>query len=167
MAWDEWEQLKSRAAERQSAGMRLNQLEPGGGAPAPERYGDLRVGQADLARIGRKAFGLYNDLWDKGRRAVPSSESAAGALSRGGFALGGGLRQVATRWDEQMASLREACAHISNHMTVSKKLHAGDDHYVHGLISGIDSLDAGFDERVGAPGRPNPVYGTGGGKDGR
>lgn len=31
MAWDEWEQLKSEAAERGSTRMRLNQLAPDGG----------------------------------------------------------------------------------------------------------------------------------------
>ncbi|MFE9768573.1 hypothetical protein ACFYPC_29355 [Streptomyces sp. NPDC005808] len=162
MAWDEWEQLKTQAAERQSTGMQLNQLEPGGGGgtAAPSQYGDLAVSQGDLSKIGEQAFTLYNDLWDKGRRAVPSSEKAAGRLSTAGFALGKGLQHVATRWDEQLGSLRDACAHISNHMTVTKKLHAGDDHYIQRQMSSIDALDAGFDERVGAPGDKNPVYGN-------
>ena len=162
MAWDEWEQLKSQVAERQSPQMQLNQLDPGGGGgytPDPSEYGDLKVSQSDLSHIGKNAFDLYNDLWDKGRKAVPSSETAAGTLSKDGFALGGGLQHVATRWDEQLSSLRDACAHISNHMTVTKNLHADDEHYIRRQMSSIDMLDAGFDERVGEPVKKNPVYG--------
>ncbi|WP_030681972.1 hypothetical protein [Streptomyces cellulosae] len=162
MAWDEWEQLKSQAAHGESARMQLNQLEPGGGGghtSDPGSYGDLKVSQSGLSNIGKKAFDLYDDLWNKGRRAVPTSETAAGTLSKDGFALGGGLKHVATRWDEQLASLRDACAHISNHMTVTKKLHADDDHYIRRQMSSIDLLDAGFDERVGKPGEKNSIYG--------
>ncbi len=162
MAWDEWEQLKSQAAERQSTQMQLNQLDPGGGGGStsePGKYGSLRSSEAGLASIGTHAFDLYDQLWTKGRAAVPSSDKAAGDLSKQGFALGGGLQHVSTRWDEQLASLRDACAHISNHMTVTKKLHAGDEDYIRRQMSSIDALDAGFDERVGEPGKKNPVYG--------
>ncbi|EKX65770.1 hypothetical protein [Streptomyces ipomoeae] len=161
MAWDEWEQLKSQA-ERQSAGMRLNQLEANGGLSSGSssgKYGDLKVSQGDLAKIGEHAFDLHGKLWDKGRSALSSSDKAAGDLSKQGFALGGGLQHVSTRWEEQLTSLRDACAHISNHMTVSKKIHSGDDHYIGRKLSSIDTLDAGFDERVGQPGPKNPVYG--------
>jgi hypothetical protein len=162
MAWDEWEELKSQAVERQSTSMQLNQVDPGTGgstAPDPDSYGDLRVTQADLAKIGDHAFKLYDRLWREGRVAVPSSDKAAGDLTGQGFALGAGLQHVATRWDEQLKSLRDACAHISNHMQVTKKLHADDEHYIRRQMSSIDMLDAGFDERIGAPGKDNPVYG--------
>lgn len=52
----------------------------------------------------------------------------------------------------------DACAHISNHMQVTKKVHAGDETYIHRAVSSIDALDAGFDERVGEPGKKNPAY---------
>lgn len=161
MAWEEWEQLKAQAAERQSTQMQLNQVEPGMGGPpgaAPGSYGDLRVHQADLAKIGEHAFDLFDRLSSKGRVAVPSSQQAAGDLTRQGFALGGGLQHVAERWEEQLNSLRDACAHISNHMRVTKKLHQGDEQHIGRQLSRIDVLDAGFDERVGRPGDKNPVY---------
>ncbi|MET8248770.1 hypothetical protein ABZV31_32935 [Streptomyces sp. NPDC005202] len=170
MAWHEWEQLKAQAAERGSTRMRLNQLDPGSGSGTPhdpDQYGDLKVSQGSLAVIGKHAFDLYNDLWNKGRRAVPSSEKAAGKLFDRGFALGAGLQHVATRWDEQLTSLRDACAHIANHMTVTKKLHADDDHYIRRQMSSIDALDAGFDERVGQPGEKNGIYGDPGAKKGK
>ncbi|MGA4839251.1 hypothetical protein [Streptomyces sp. G45] len=161
MAWEEWEQLKAQATERQGTRMRLNQVEPGmGGGPgaAPGEYGDLTVRQADLAKIGERAFGLFERLSKQGRIAVPSSECAAGDLTRQGFALGGGLQHVAKRWEEQLNSLRDACAHISNHMRVTKKLHSDDEVFIRRQLSRIDVLDAGFDERVGEPGKKNPVY---------
>ncbi|MEV6963073.1 hypothetical protein AB0M97_28710 [Streptomyces sp. NPDC051207] len=162
MAWEEWDRLKAQAAAQEpSAGMQLNQVDGGGGGVTgtPSTYGDLTVSQGDLAKIGEHAFSLYNDLWDKARRVVPSSETAAGKLSGDGFALGGGLQHVATRWDEQVSSLRDACAHISNHMRVTKKIHSGDEEYVRRQMSSIDLLDGGFNERVGRAGEKNSVYG--------
>ncbi|MFJ6661989.1 hypothetical protein ACIQNG_37430 [Streptomyces sp. NPDC091377] len=163
MAWDEWEQLKAQAAERQSTQMQLNQLDPGDGSPGtaggPSRYGDLKVANASLTKIGKSAHDLYNALWDKARVAVPSSESAAGSLSQQGFALGGGLRHVSNRWQEQLKSLMDACAQITNHLQVTKNIHSGDENYIVRQMSSIALLDAGFDDRVGQPGKNNPVYG--------
>jgi hypothetical protein len=153
VAWEEWEQLKADAAARGSAKMQLNHLpdEPvsGGGG----RYGDLKVSQGDLAKIGGQAHELYDQLWSKARVALPTSESAAGDLAKQGFTLGKGLAHVAKRWDEQLKSLLDACAQISNHMHVTKTIHAGDDGYIGRAMSSIDVLDQGFDERVGNPGK--------------
>lgn len=81
MAWDEWEQLKADAAHRQSTGMQLNQLDPGGGGSAalPGQTGDLKVTNGDLVKIGSQAHGLYDELRGKARVAVPSSDKAAPA----------------------------------------------------------------------------------------
>ncbi|MFJ9035511.1 hypothetical protein ACIRF8_02795 [Streptomyces sp. NPDC102406] len=160
MAWDEWEQLKTDAAERQSTQMRLNQVDGGGGAspPLPGKTGDLTVKDADLTKIGSHAKTLYDGLWDKARVADSSSSKAAGNLLGQGFSLGSGLQHVADRWEEQLKSLMDACAHVSNHMQVTKKVHEGDEHYIQRQMSSIDALDQGFDERVGEPGKPNPAY---------
>ncbi|MEU6991422.1 hypothetical protein ABZ953_12295 [Streptomyces sp. NPDC046465] len=168
MAWDEWEQLKSQAAERQSAHMQLNQAEPGMGGsttPDPASYGDLRVAQNDLAKIGDHAFKLYDRLWKEGRGALSGSDKAAADLTGQGFALGSALQHVSTRWDEQLKSLRDACAHIANHMQVTKKLHANDEHYIRRQMSSIDTLDTGFDEQVAKHGKDNPIYGPPKNKD--
>ncbi|MHB9858681.1 hypothetical protein [Streptomyces sp. YIM S03343] len=162
MAWDEWEQLKARAAERQSTQMQLNHVDDGGGTygpyVVPSKTGDLKVGHADLVKIGTAAHHLYDQLWDKARVAVPTSDAAAGDLSKRGFSLGAGLQHVSNRWEEQLKSLMDACAQISNHMQVTKALHANDEAFIQRQMSSIDALDAGFDERVGAPGEKNPVY---------
>lgn len=166
MAWDEWEQLKADALTRPPGGethMRLNQLpaDPGGGSVAvPSQTGDLKVSQHDLAKIGSHAHTLYNQLWDKARLSNTSVDSAASDLTQQGFALGSGLQSVSNKWDTQLNSLLDACAHISNHMQVTKKIHAGDEAYIERQMSSIDALDAGFDERVGGPGKHNPVYGS-------
>ncbi|WP_318214676.1 hypothetical protein [Streptomyces sp. SCL15-6] len=152
MAWNEWEQLKADALQRQqsSAHMQLNQVD--GGAPSrPSSYGDLAVPNDGLTKIGTAAFELYNQLWDKARVAVPTSDSAATDLSKQGFAIGAGLKHVSNRWDEQLKSLMDACAQISNHMRVTKKLHDGDEGYIQRQMSSIATLDAGFDERSGVP----------------
>jgi hypothetical protein len=63
MAWDEWEQLKADALQSQQgyARMQLNQVD-GGVPPKPSSYGDLRVANDGLTKIGTAAFDLYNDL---------------------------------------------------------------------------------------------------------
>ena len=162
MAWDEWEQLKADAVERQqgSAHMQLNQV--GGGGPAsapPSHYGGLEVKNDALTKIGKDAHTLYNQLWDKARVHLASSDIAAGNLSKQGFALGTGLQHVSNRWEEQLKSLMDACGQISNHMQVTKKIHDGDEGYIQRQMSSIATLDAGFDERVGAPGEKNKIYG--------
>jgi hypothetical protein len=156
MAWEEWEELKGKH-ERTS--MQLNSVpeDDGTGGPhaMPSQTGDLRVGHGDLVKIGKKAHELYNQLWDRARVSISSSDSAASNLSKQGFALGNGLKHVSNRWDEQLKSLMDACAHITNHMQVTKKVHAGDERYIRRQVSSIDALDAGFDERVGEPGAKN------------
>ncbi|MGC5362746.1 hypothetical protein ACPXCE_13860 [Streptomyces sp. DT24] len=147
MAWAEWEQLKSEAAGEQSARMELNQVppEPGGGGAAPQ--GDLRVDQSDLAAIGDAAYQLYGDLDRFGDHARISSMKAAGGLKTDGFAIGGALDHVAERWVDQVRSLLDACAHISNHLDYTKGAHAGDEVHIGGTLSSISQLDKGFDER--------------------
>jgi hypothetical protein len=44
-------------------------------------------------------------------------------------------------------------------MQTTKAVHANDEHYIQRQMSSIDALDDGFDERVGAPGEKNSVYG--------
>lgn len=156
MGWDEWEELKAQAAERRSPSMQVNHVpgDPGGGEAS------LEVHQSDLAKIGDHAFKLHMRLWDEARVQIGSTETAGGSLKGQGFALGGALDHVSTRWEEQLGSLRDACAHISNHLEFTKKTHQGDEYRIGSALSGIETLAQGFDERVGEPGARNPVYGT-------
>ena len=51
---------------------------------------------------------------------------------------------------DQVRSLLDATAHISNHLDYTKGAHAGDEVYIAGTLSSIATLDAGFDERKGS-----------------
>ncbi|MEV8454223.1 hypothetical protein AB0467_16020 [Streptomyces sp. NPDC052095] len=147
MTWDEWEQLKTAAAEKKSAAMQLNHAPAeNGGSPTPG--GDLKVNQQDLAAVGDAAFKLFDNLGKYGRDAWSISQTAAKDLSAQGFALGGALNHVQERWEKQLKSLLDACAHISNHMDFTKGAHAGDEYYVYDIVSSISTLDDGFTERT-------------------
>ncbi|MFJ5740417.1 hypothetical protein [Streptomyces microflavus] len=151
MAWDEWERLKTQAAEERSTRMRLNQLAPGsGGGGGGNQQGDLEVNQKDLAAIGDAAFELHQEFERVSNHARTASQKAASGLKSEGFALGGALEHVASRWVDQSRSLLDATAHISNHLDYTKGAHAGDEVHIAGTISTISTLDAGFDERKGA-----------------
>ncbi|MFI7342251.1 hypothetical protein ACIBUY_30465 [Streptomyces sp. NPDC050085] len=142
MAWDEWEQIKAQHAP---ARMQLNHLPDGEGPAAlPSTTGDLKVKNEELTDIGRKAHTLYDSLWSKARTPIESSDSAATDLTSQGFALGAALQTVSNRWDQQLKSLMDACAQISNHLQVTKKVHAGDEHYIQRQMSSIDTLEEGF-----------------------
>ncbi|MFE9651211.1 hypothetical protein ACFYO0_45480 [Streptomyces sp. NPDC006365] len=145
MAWDEWEQLKAQAAERQSTGMQLNQYPADQGST----QGDLVAGQQDLAAVGKAAHDLFQDFTAYSGHARVASEAAAGGLKGEGFALGAALEHVTERWSQQTKTLLDACAHISNHLRFTKNQHAADESYIAGAVSSIATLDEGFDDRKG------------------
>ncbi|MEX3100551.1 MULTISPECIES: hypothetical protein [unclassified Streptomyces] len=146
MAWDEWEELKAAAAQRQTTTrMQLNSyLSDSDGGPS---QGDLRVRHADLEAVGKAAHELFDDFHVYSGHAQVASEAAAGGLKTEGYALGAALSHVATRWSEQSRSLLDACAHISNHLRYTQELHGNDDSYIGGVVSSIAVLDKGFDDR--------------------
>ncbi|MGY1582914.1 hypothetical protein [Streptomyces sp. MN13] len=144
MSWDEWEQLKSQAAEKRATAMQLNQAPSEGGG----KQGDLKANQQDLAAVGDSAFKLFNTLAKHGRDAWSPSQTAAKDLTTQGFELGGGLHHVQEKWEKQLQTLLDAVAHISNHMDFTKNAHAGDEYYIAGTISSIATLDEGFTERT-------------------
>ncbi|MFG2609678.1 hypothetical protein ACIA71_27545 [Streptomyces anulatus] len=150
MAWDEWEQLKTDTADQRSHRMQLNQVPPEPGGGGGSRQGDLAVNQTDLAAIGDAAFELRQDFGRVSEHARAASQKAAGGLKTQGFALGGALDHVASRWIDQSRSLLDATAHISNHLDFTKGAHAGDEVHIAGTVSSIATLDAGFNERKGA-----------------
>ncbi|MFJ9034179.1 hypothetical protein ACIRQP_38120 [Streptomyces sp. NPDC102274] len=148
MAWDEWEQLKEDAAEKHSTRVRLNQLPAEGGGGSAGQQGDLKTNQQDLAAVGNSAFKLFEDLGRLGRDAWSSSQTAAKDLTTQEFELGGALHLMQERWEKQLQSLLDACAHISNHMDFTKKAHQGDEYFIASTVSSIAELDKGFDERA-------------------
>lgn len=142
MAWEEWEQLKADAAGRGSTGMRLNQLpaDRGGGGSG----GDLVVNQDDLGAVGHDAHKLYADLQagadiagaGANKEGSGSSSQAAAALKSNNFVSGGALETTVDIWTSQLKTVLQACAHISNHLDFSKKLHAEDDTKIGAVVLG-------------------------------
>jgi hypothetical protein len=132
MAWDEWEQLKGRAAENKRAHLQLNSAADsvGGGGGA-----DLVVHQDDLGAVGHEAFQLHARLHDQVDIAGAGADDhgagttmqAAAALKSHHFAMGSGLETTVSVWTSQVKAVLQALAHISNHLDYSKKLHARDD----------------------------------------
>ncbi|MFJ8006503.1 hypothetical protein [Streptomyces fagopyri] len=143
MAWDEWEKLKADAARRSTTHMRLNQLpaEPGGGGGA-----DLVVDQDDLGAVGHEAFVLYGELHrttdiagaGADKAGAGSTTQSAAALKSHGFEMGGALETTVEVWTSQARSVLQACAHISNHLDFSKKLHAEQDARIAAVLQGPD-----------------------------
>lgn len=150
MGWDEWEQLKGDALARQqsSTHMQLNSIpaDPGGGNP----QGDLRVSQSDLAAVGDAAYELHQAFAHDSDLARMSSIKAGDGLKSEGYEIGSALDHVAEHWVDQVQSLLDATAHISNHLDYTKGAHAGDEAYIAGTLSSIATLDQGFDERKGS-----------------
>lgn len=143
MAWDEWEKLKADAARRSTTHMRLNQLpvDPGGGGGA-----DLVVNQDDLGAVGHEAFVLYGELHKTtdiagagaDKAGAGSTMQSAAALKSHGFEMGAALETTVEVWTSQAKSVLQACAHISNHLDFSKKLHAEEDARIAAVLQGRD-----------------------------
>ncbi|MGW4669820.1 hypothetical protein [Streptomyces sp. NPDC004324] len=143
MAWDEWEKLKADAARRSTTHMRLNQVpaDPGGGGGA-----DLVVNQDDLGAVGHEAFVLYGELHrttdiagaGADKAGAGSTMQAAAALKAHGFETGAALELTVEVWTSQAKSVLQACAHVSNHLDFSKKLHAEQDAEIGAVLRGRD-----------------------------
>ncbi|MFI7006764.1 hypothetical protein [Streptomyces sp. NPDC050145] len=149
MAWDEWERLKKEAAERHSTQMQLNSVPVDPGGSGPSTYGDLKVDDKDLIAVGKAAHDLHKDFGDVSDKARLASMSVVDSMKKSdGFELGAAIDHVATHWIDQVQSLLDATAHISNHLHVTQSTHAKDEVYIEGVISSISTLDKGFDERT-------------------
>ncbi|MGW0770391.1 hypothetical protein [Streptomyces sp. NPDC002676] len=145
MAWDEWEQLKAQAVEQRSTHMRLNQLpaEGGGGGGGA---GDLVVRQDDLGAVGHHANALYDDIKRQadiaaagsGKGEAGSTMQAAATLKSHGFQTGDVLETTVEMWTSQVKAVLQACAHISDHLDYTQKLHTEDDAKIGAVLRGRD-----------------------------
>ncbi|WP_030737088.1 MULTISPECIES: hypothetical protein [Streptomyces] len=124
MAWDEWEQLKSEAAARNHAPMRLNEAAPAGGGSAGN--GDLIVHDDELGRMGDTAYELRQKFGVDSDHARPSTFTASVDLFNDGLDMGAALTELHDAWNSQTKTLKDACAHISNHFDYTRAQHAKD-----------------------------------------
>lgn len=142
---DEWAGIRSDA-QGDRAAMQLAHADTDGDGGSAQG-GDLRVGQTDLAAVGDAAFKLHTRLGTEGDHAKASTQ-AAGTAMKAEFALGPALTTVAEKWNEQVNTLLDACAHISNHLEYSQRTHAEDEHWIATRFK-YEQLDKGFEERAG------------------
>jgi hypothetical protein len=131
MAWEEWEQAKAAVRERRETRMQLNQTAPGSGSADAA----LVVNRDDLGAVGHEAFILHGELKRRadiaGAGADPngsgSTMQAAIGLTSCNLGLGAELASTVEVWNAQVKHVLQACAHISNHLDYSRKLHAHED----------------------------------------
>ncbi|MFI6347800.1 hypothetical protein [Streptomyces sp. NPDC050560] len=123
MAWDEWEQLKANASR--SASTQIDHVpDPLPGDPAD---GDLVVHDDELGKLGNMAHNLRDRLSVEGDYARPSTFDASVQLSNDGLDTGAALTALHDAWNSQLNTLKEACAHISNHLDFTRGVHGKDD----------------------------------------
>lgn len=124
MAWDEWGQIKAEVAQRNSARMQLNQAPAESGASASE---DLVVHDDQLGRLGNMAYDLRERFRVVADHARPSTFTASVDLFNDGLDTGSALTEMHDAWNTQQQALKEACAHISNHLDFTQAQHAKDE----------------------------------------
>ncbi|MFD5116683.1 hypothetical protein ACFWNG_30950 [Streptomyces sp. NPDC058391] len=138
MAWDEWEQAKV-GAEPGSAQTRLNQLPADGGAgTSGGGKSDLTVHDDELGKLGDMARTLREHLSTDGDHARAATFDASNELFNGGLDMGSGLLELHDAWNTKLATLKEACAHISNHLDYSRSTHAKQERKI---VTGMQSAD--------------------------
>lgn len=131
MAWEEWEQLKSDAGER-SAHMQLNQhpAGDGGGGGGTAANGDLVVRDDQLGKLGNLAYELRETFRVDSDIARPNTFTASIDLFNDGLDMGSALTELHDAWNSQTATLKDACAHISNHLDFSRAQHSKDEAHI-------------------------------------
>jgi hypothetical protein len=125
MAFEEWKQAQASAAERQSTHMRLNQLAPDGGGGGGS--GDLTVHDDQLGALGNMAHDLRGRLSTAADHPRPATHDASVELGNDGLDMGGALTSLHDAWNTQLGTLKEACAHISNHLDYTRAAHKNDE----------------------------------------
>ncbi|MEU3303385.1 hypothetical protein ABZ729_26770 [Streptomyces sp. NPDC006678] len=141
MAWDEWEQAKAAAANRsEPTQMRLNQLPAEGSGPSGTGggSGDLVVHDDVLGKLGDMARSLREQLSNYGDHARVATFEASNDLFNSGLDMGAGLLQVHDAWNTKLATLKEACGHISNGLDYSRSTHRKTEQK---LVLGMNALD--------------------------
>ncbi|WP_327272432.1 hypothetical protein OG609_09645 [Streptomyces sp. NBC_01224] len=126
MAWDEWDQVKAGvAAKRSAAHMQLNQAAASGGGGGSQK--DLVVHNDQLGKLGNLAYALREGLRVDADHARQNTFDASIELFNDGLDMGSALTELHDAWNTKVGTLKEACAHISNHLDYSRAQHAKDE----------------------------------------
>ncbi|MER0245336.1 hypothetical protein AAHZ94_25805 [Streptomyces sp. HSW2009] len=135
---EEWGRIR-RAAEA-DARTRLNSAGSGSSGGSADR---LVVYQEDLGQVGHEAFLLHGRLKKagdvtRGATGDGSTATVARVLASHNFTMGDALTTTAAIWEDQVKTLLQACAHISNHLDYSKKSHTHEDQKIAATMSHRD-----------------------------
>ncbi|WP_030702150.1 MULTISPECIES: hypothetical protein [unclassified Streptomyces] len=130
----EWAELRSAAARRNAVQINSVTAEGSGGTA------DLVVHRDDLGAVGSDAYELRTKLSKDGDHARPATFDAAIALTGGNFASGAAVLKVHDRWQKQLKTLLDSCAHISNHLDYTKAQHVKDNVKIGGDLAAISAL---------------------------
>ncbi|MBL3671078.1 hypothetical protein JL475_35115 [Streptomyces sp. M2CJ-2] len=106
MAWDEWEQLKTAAAERQSAQMQLNQLpaDPGGGT------GTLISNRSAWTKAGTDIGSLREDI---GKATAKLKDGQTGLGKESGCLTAAAQKDVHASWETYVKNVSGRCGKLS------------------------------------------------------
>ncbi|GGS26052.1 hypothetical protein GCM10010269_75820 [Streptomyces humidus] len=106
MAWAEWEQLKSAAAEQHAAQMQLNHvpLDPGGGS------GTLVSNKSAWSKAGQDVVSLREDV---GKALGKLSDGQTGLGEDTGCLTAGAQKDVHASWERYVKSVSGRCGKLS------------------------------------------------------
>ncbi|MEN8651218.1 hypothetical protein ABCR94_11380 [Streptomyces sp. 21So2-11] len=108
MAWDEWEQLKADAAERSSAQMQLNQVDPGG-APAGAPSGDLKSDKKAWVQAGEGVTGLKGGI---GKALTKLHEGQSGLDDTAGCQSAAAQKELYDSWKKYVGDVSRRCGEL-------------------------------------------------------
>ncbi|QTE00299.1 amino acid ABC transporter permease [Streptomyces cyanogenus] len=130
MAWDEWEQLKSSAAQR----MRIDHVpdDPGGGGGAGP---DLKASKGPWM----KASGVAEDLRTATDSALTDLKTAHEGAKAGteGFTSTAALHEILPTWEKRLTSVRDECGRLHGALARSGRDFGEIDPAVAGKVDGV------------------------------
>ncbi|WP_354607546.1 hypothetical protein, partial [Streptomyces panacea] len=103
----------------------------GGGAAG----GDLVVHDDQLGKLGNLAYELREAFRVDSDIARPHTFTASIDLFNDGLDMGSALTELHDAWNSQTATLKDACAHISNHLDFSRAQHSKDEVHIQTALS--------------------------------
>ena len=116
--------------------MQLNQYPADGGSGGGDQ--DLVVHDDQLGALGNMAYELREQVSAAGDHARQNTFDASIELFNDGLSMGSAMTQLHDSWSTQLQTIKEACAHISNHLDYTRASHAKDEDKV---VAEMTSLD--------------------------
>ncbi|MFJ8821409.1 hypothetical protein ACIREE_06460 [Streptomyces sp. NPDC102467] len=138
MAWDEWEQLKSHAADKHAAHMQLNSASVDGGYSTPTTGSggpDLLITDTPWTGAARVAEELRTSTQD-GLTALKKSADGIGGGTEG-FDCTVALKEIQPTWEARLTAVRDECDHLHGTLGQTGKKFGEVDHGVKDEVGGV------------------------------